>query len=73
MWHRAIRRLHETPAEAAALWRLVRARYLAAFGIVAAAILLALLDVAFAIYVYLLFLALGAARQKPAVSGAARR
>jgi uncharacterized membrane protein len=72
MWHRAILRLREPPGESTALWRIVRNRYLLAFGVVALALALALFDIAFAIYIYLLLIVLGMFRPKPIPDGAAR-
>jgi len=54
MWRRALHRLDGAPAvESTSTWRLVRTRYLLAFGVVVSAIGLAVADFAFAIYVYL--------------------
>ena len=65
MWRRATLRLREGPAtESASIWRVVRNRYLFAFGVVALALALALTDVAFAIYIYLLFLVVGTLRPR---------
>jgi uncharacterized membrane protein len=65
MWRRAILRLREAPAaESTSIWRVVRNRYLLALGVVALAVALALLDVAFAIYIYLLFLVVGTLRPR---------
>jgi uncharacterized membrane protein len=65
MWRRAMFRLREGSAtESAAMWQVVRNRYLFAFGVVAIALALALLDVAFAIYTYLLFLVVGTLRPR---------
>jgi uncharacterized membrane protein len=65
MWRRAVLRLREGPAaESVSIWHVVRNRYLLAFGVVALAVILAVLDVIFAIYIYLLFLALGTLRPK---------
>jgi uncharacterized membrane protein len=65
MWRRALLRLREGPAAGSvAIWQVVRNRYLLAFGVVTLAVMLAVLDVAFAIYIYLLFLALGTLRPK---------
>lgn len=59
MWWRALHRLEAAPAaETASAWRVVRRRYVLAFGVVAAAIGLAVAEFAFAIYLYVLFFAL---------------
>jgi uncharacterized membrane protein len=65
MWRRSILRLHGVPAaESAPVWRVVRNRYLLALGVVALAVTLALADAWFAIYIYLLFIALGTLRPR---------
>jgi uncharacterized membrane protein len=65
MWRRAFLRLREGPAaESAALWQVVRNRYLLALGVVALAVTLALSGVGFAIYIYLLFIVVGTLRPR---------
>jgi uncharacterized membrane protein len=65
MWQRALFHLIDPAhAELAARWRSVRTRYLIAFGIVAAAVLLAALDWRFAAYVYLLLFFVGTIQPK---------
>lgn len=69
MWRRALFHLIDVPAaEAATRWRVVRARYAMAFGIVAAAVLLAAFDWRFAAYLYLLFFFVGMVQPKPALA-----
>jgi uncharacterized membrane protein len=68
MWRHALHTLQGVPAgEAASAWRAIRTRYVAAFGVVALAIVLAVADVPFAIYAYLLFFGL-ALRPKSALA-----
>jgi uncharacterized membrane protein len=65
MWRRALFHLIDPAhAELAARWRAVRTRYVIAFAIVAAAVLLAALDWRFAAYVYLLLFFVGTMRPK---------
>jgi uncharacterized membrane protein len=69
MWRRALFQLIDPAhAELAARWWAVRTRYLIAFGIVAAAVLLAALDWRFASYVYLLLFFIGTVQPKQALA-----
>jgi len=67
MWQRALFHLIDPAhAELAARWQAVRTRYLIAFGVVAVAVLFAVLDWRFAAYVYLLLFFVGTVQPKPA-------
>ena len=67
MWRHALFHLTDLAhGEAASRWQGVRTRYLIAFSIVGAAVLLAAFDWRFAAYLYLLLFFVGTMRQKPA-------
>jgi len=69
MWRHALFHLSDAAqGEVAARWRAVRDRYVIAFTIVAAAVLLAALDWRFAAYLYLLLVFVGPMRPKPALA-----
>ena len=69
MWRRALFHLIDPAhAELATRWWAVRTRYLIAFGIVAAAVVLAALDWRFASYVYLLLFFIGTVQPKQALA-----
>ena len=66
MWRRALFHLVDLPrADVASRWRTVRHRYLFAFAVVGAAVVLAAADWRFAAYLYLLLFFVGAVRSKP--------
>jgi len=69
MWRHAMFHLMDVAlGEAAARWRAVRDRYVIAFVIVAAAVVLAALDWRFAAYLYLLLFFVGTTRPRPALA-----
>jgi len=69
MWRRALFHLIDPAhAELAARWQAVRTRYLIAFGVVAVAVLFAVLDWRFAAYVYLLLFFVGTVQPKQALA-----
>lgn len=69
MWRHALFHLSDVAqGEAAARWRAVRGRYVIAFTVVAAAVVLAALDWRFAAYLYLLLFFVGTMRPKPALA-----
>ncbi len=69
MWRHALFHLMDgAQGEVAARWRTVRDRYVIAFIIVAAAVLLAALDWRFAAYLYLLLFFVGTMRPKPVLA-----
>ena len=69
MWQRALFHLIDPAhAELATRWRVVRARYVVAFAIVAAAVLLAAFEWRFAAYLYLLLFFVGTMQPRPAIA-----
>ncbi len=80
MWRRGVRHLaNPSVTDPAALWRLMRARFLFAGGVIVLAIVAALVEieigtqVGFASYVYLLLIVVGVVRQRHAASAAVHR